>query len=81
MHLRHRAPGFVALVAAFSLATGCAAPRIISGMTFSDDQAKFVYSRANTLETGIIQCDVADSGALDNCKKLPIVFEKSGGAK
>lgn len=81
MHPSYRARGLVVLAAALSLATGCAAPRIISGMTFSDDQAKFVYSRANTLETGVIQCDVAEDGSLDGCKKLPIVFEKSGGGK
>ena len=79
--MNHRLSAPIALAVGLCMATGCAAPRVITGMTFSDDQAKFLYARANTLETGIIQCDVVDDGSLANCQKLPVVFEKSGGGK
>lgn len=60
-------------------ALGCATPRVITSITMSDDQAKLLWSRAQTTETGIIQCSVQPDGSLTACKKIPIVFEKKGG--
>jgi hypothetical protein len=60
-------------------AAGCATPRVITSITMSDDQAKLLWSRDRTTETGIIQCNVQPDGTLADCKKIPITFEKKGG--
>lgn len=56
------------------LAAGCATPRVITSITTSQDEMKLVYARANSTETGIIRCDVAGDGSLENCEKLPVTF-------
>lgn len=60
------------------LAVGCATPRVITSITMSDDQAKLLWSRDRTTQTGLIQCQVEADGSLSNCKKIPITFEKKG---
>lgn len=60
------------------LAMGCATPRVITSITLSDDQAKLLWNRDRTTQTGIIQCQVQADGTLSDCKKIPITFEKGG---
>ncbi|TNE91393.1 MAG: hypothetical protein EP330_05345 [Deltaproteobacteria bacterium] len=60
------------------LVGACAYPRVITDITASGDQAKFIYNRTNSTENGIIQCDVAEDGSLENCQTIPVVFMKKG---
>jgi hypothetical protein len=61
--------------------TGCAGPRLITNITGTGDQVKFVYGRVRPAENGIIQCTRAADGTLSDCKDIPIVFEDKKGGK
>ncbi|MCO4748145.1 MAG: hypothetical protein KC912_25350 [Proteobacteria bacterium] len=60
------------------LAVGCAHPRVITDITTSGDQAKFIYNRLNSGENGVIQCDVDAEGNLTACRDIPITWLKKG---
>lgn len=55
------------------LATGCAVPRVITNITMTEDQAKFIY---NGPSNGLIACSLEADGSLAACDKLPITFQK-----
>lgn len=55
--------------------SGCAAPRVITGITMSGDQAKFIYNGASH---GLIECKLEGDGALSDCDVLPVTFKKKG---
>lgn len=55
--------------------SGCAAPRVITGITMSGDQAKFIYNGASH---GLLQCSMESDGTLADCKRLPVTFKKKG---
>lgn len=56
----------------------CAKPRVITSITGTDTQMKFVYTRAagffDSGGTGVIQCAVTPEGDLADCKPIPITF-------
>ena len=58
--------------------SGCAAPRVITSITGSQDELKFIYARVGgfTSETRRVRCYRAADGALSNCKNIPITFEE-----
>lgn len=56
-----------------SLSIGCAAPRVITHITMTDTQAKFIY---NGPSNGVIACSLEGDGSLAACDKLPITFQK-----
>lgn len=60
---------------------GCAGPRVITSITSSGDQVKFVYGRVRPAENGIIQCKRNPDGSLADCKDIPIVFDDKRGGK
>ena len=53
--------------------TGCAAPRVITQMSMTDTQAKFIY---NGPSNGLIACSIESDGTLAAGDKLPITFQK-----
>ena len=57
-------------------AAACAQPRVITSITMSGDQAKMIYAQARTSNTGLIQCQVQGDGALVQCKKIGVSFDK-----
>jgi hypothetical protein len=64
--------------------TACASPRIVKSITGSGDQVKVIYERRSMFsgETGLIQCKRLPDGALSDCKRIPITFNKAkGGGK
>jgi hypothetical protein len=62
------------LVAGCALATGCAAPKIVTGITSRPGQMKFLYQQSNT--QGLVQCSTADNGDIKECTNKPIVFKE-----
>ena len=59
------------------MAQGCAGSRFVSQATSRGDTIKFAYTQNKFLETeqGIVECKVAEDGALSDCKKIEVVFE------
>ncbi|MCA9568339.1 MAG: hypothetical protein KC656_10865 [Myxococcales bacterium] len=55
--------------------SGCAAPRVITGITMSGDHAKLIYNGASH---GLIECQVEGDGTLAQCEVLPVTFLKKG---
>ncbi|MFW5968654.1 MAG: hypothetical protein ACOCV2_14105 [Persicimonas sp.] len=39
-----------------------------------DDRIKFLYEESVTNERGVLECRVSDSGQLEDCKELNLVF-------
>lgn len=39
-----------------------------------DDRIKFLYEESVTNERGVLECTVSDSGQLEDCKELNLVF-------
>lgn len=64
------------VTAALLVASACAQPRIITGMTSSGDSFKIVYTqkRIANADTGIVQCRRQEDGSLANCRRLNITW-------
>ncbi len=54
--------------------SGCAgSPRVVTGITHSRDQIKFLYSEGGG--QGIIKCKVNPGGALTECRPVTVALE------
>jgi hypothetical protein len=53
---------------------GCAKPRVVTGVTHSRDQIKFLYFEGS--EQGVIQCKINPGGALTDCHPMAVVVEE-----
>ena len=62
-----------ALVVCLLALSGCAKPRVVTGITHSRDQIKFLYFEGS--QQGIIQCRVNPGGALSQCHSLAVALE------
>lgn len=65
----------VALMAvAVSAATGCAgSPRVVTAITSSRDQVKFLYIEGS--DQGVIKCKVGGDGTLGQCRQMAVTFQ------
>lgn len=61
------------LVAGCALASGCAAPKIVTNITSRPGQMKFLYQQSN--EQGLVQCKTGGDGAITECANKAIVFK------
>jgi hypothetical protein len=53
---------------------GCASsPRVVTAITSSRDQMKFLYFEGS--DQGVIKCKVASDGALSDCRQMAVAFE------
>ncbi len=52
----------------------CARPRVVTGITHSRDQIKFLYFEGS--EQGVIQCRVLPGGALAQCHPMAVALEE-----
>ena len=78
MHGQSRASGGwrVALttLALSAVVTGCAgSPRVVTAITSSRDQVKFLYIEGNG--QGVIKCKVAADGTLGECHPMTVTFQ------
>lgn len=64
-----------ALVAiAVTAVAGCGgSPRVVTAVTSSRDQIKFLYFEGS--DQGVIKCKVAGDGALSACRRMAVVYE------
>jgi hypothetical protein len=61
------------LVGLASMIGGCASPRVVTAVTSSRDQIKFLYVEGN--DQGVIKCNVAGDGALSSCRRMAVSLE------
>lgn len=62
-----------AVILAVLAAGGCAAPaKVITAITNTNDQIKFLYVQGNS--QGIIKCAVGAAGALSQCREMTVVL-------
>ena len=60
--------------AAMALSTvGCAAPRVISGITSSRDQIKFLYQEGSS--QGVLKCKIAADASLSECHQMVVTIQ------
>jgi hypothetical protein len=53
---------------------GCAAsPRVVTAITSSRDQVKFLYVEGS--DQGVIKCKVGGDGSLGQCRQMAVTFE------
>ncbi len=53
---------------------GCArAPRVVTAITYSRDQIKFLYNEGGS--QGILKCKVNPGGALSECRPIGVKLE------
>ena len=64
----------VALVAGLAAVLGgCASPRVVTAITSSRDQIKFLYVEGS--DQGVIKCSVGADGALSQCRRIAVSLE------
>lgn len=51
----------------------CASPRVISGITSSRDQIKFLYQEGSS--QGVLKCKVAPDAALTDCHQMAVIIQ------
>jgi hypothetical protein len=68
-----RAVGWVVAIAVALSTAACAAPRVVSGITSSRDQIKFLYQEGDS--QGVIKCKVATDGSLSDCHHMAVVTQ------
>lgn len=51
----------------------CAAPRVISGITSSRDQIKFLYQEGGS--QGVLKCKVAPDASLSECRQVAVIIQ------
>ena len=61
------------LVGLASMIGGCASPRVVTAVTSSRDQIKFLYVEGS--DQGVIKCSVAGDGALSGCRRMAVSLE------
>lgn len=61
------------LVGIASMIGGCASPRVVTAVTSSRDQIKFLYVEGS--DQGVIKCNVAGDGALAGCRRMAVSLE------
>lgn len=54
------------------LITACSYPRLVVQSTFSKGEAKFLWD--DRKKRGIVRCDMAENGALTNCRDINVEF-------
>jgi hypothetical protein len=53
---------------------GCgASPRVVTAITGSRDQIKFLYFEGS--DQGVVKCKVAGDGTLSACRRMAVVYE------
>ncbi|HVJ88544.1 MAG TPA: hypothetical protein VM580_01995 [Labilithrix sp.] len=53
---------------------GCAHPRVVTAITSSRDQIKFLYVEGS--DQGVIKCSVGADGALSQCRNIAVSLEE-----
>jgi len=67
----------LALVGLVVGATGCTVgPRYVATSTASKGQVKFLYVGNKGTTTGIVKCEMAETGELRNCRDVKVVLEE-----
>ncbi len=51
----------------------CASPRVISGITSSRDQIKFLYQEGSS--QGVLKCKVAPDASLSECRQMAVTIQ------
>lgn len=59
------------------LTQGCAGSRFVSQATSRGDTIKFAYTQQRFMssEQGLIECKVAEDGALSQCQRIDVEFQ------
>jgi hypothetical protein len=72
-------PKLAIVAGLLALAAACA-PRVVTDISLTGDQAKLVYARNSPFaaDTGIVQCTRQPDGSLTDCRQIPITFRKKG---
>lgn len=69
-----------ALAAAVAFAAVGCGPRVVTDIALSPSLAKVTYARQSFFapETGVVECDRTEAGALSNCRRMNVTFRKPG---
>ncbi len=62
------------LFLSMAVLAGCPNPKYVAASTGGSGQIKFGYIQKKNV-TGIIKCQMADDGALSNCRKMTVVLQ------
>ncbi len=62
------------LIFLLSVLSACAGPRLIVGSTGRQGVVKFIWDDDD--EQGLIKCDVAQNGALSNCRNIKVELKE-----
>ena len=65
---------FVGVMCLFALAGCTKQPRVVTAITYSRDQIKFLY--AEGAEQGVIKCKMNPGGALSECRPISVSLEE-----
>lgn len=64
----------IAVAVSLLLLAGCArSPRVVTAITYSRDQIKFLYNEGGS--QGILKCKVNPGGALSECRPIAVQLE------
>ena len=66
-------------IALLSMLGACSYPRIVTDITATDSQIKFMYSQAKWIgspEAGLVKCKLDQENNMTACQDLGIQFEK-----
>lgn len=65
---------FMFLILTLTILSACAGPRLVVGSTGRQGVVKFIWDDRD--EQGLIKCDVAQNGALSNCRSMSIELKE-----
>jgi hypothetical protein len=72
-----RAAALFSVIVMMMLSQGCAGSRFVSQATSRGDTIKFAYTQQKFMssEQGLIECKVAEDGALSECQRIDVEFQ------
>lgn len=67
----------IALASLFALATatGCGGILVVQDTTHGQGEINFAYTHSATGEQGIIECQLAETGELSDCRDMSVTFQ------
>ncbi len=66
--------GTALLWVVISAAGCCSSPAVVSAAASSGNKVKLVYTDPCTKEQGILDCRISDSGDVQECRRLKLIF-------